>query len=517
MTVITPTTTGPIYLRNLCAPFFDNSRRHPQNPALVFDDRPISNADMISQIDFTIDALQGCGIKPGDRVAYLGWNHPMLLITLLATARMGAIFLPLNPRSSDVEANHILNDCAASAVIAGPEFQPLIDGIRKDLPCEVYLGIEKGSTDWTVLNSGEIEGSDGISRHPIKQTLTDDVAVLLYTSGTTGRPKGVMITHGNVWSHSLNLRLQLNLHSQTTLLAMAPMFHIGSLAMALAAIVVGGKVVVLSAFDTSTVYRAITTWNVSLTFGVPTMLQALEHHPMFSTTDISNVTVIVGGSPVPVSMLETWSRMGVRIQQVYGMTEGGGSMLDADKGLEKIGSAGLPLPLNEIELRTIDTGQVINVSDKDGQIWMRGPTITKGYWNLPEETVEAFDEDRWLASGDVGRWDSDGYLYIVDRIKDMIISGGVNVYPAEVEKVLSDHPGIVSAAVIGLPDNKWGERVTAVIVTETSQSLSADEVIEFCQQSLSGYKVPRQVEFTTSLPEGPTGKVLKRELRSKYI
>jgi len=516
MPEIAPTTTGPVYFNNMCAPFCDTARRHPQRTALVFDEQVISNADVVARIDATIDALRSCGIATGDRVAFLGWNHPMLLIALLAAARMGAIFLPLNPRSTAAETRFILNDCDAAAIFAGAEFQAMIDGIRSDLPCRAYLGVDSGPGGWTVVDTGDLEGGNGISRHPIAPTKAGDVAVLMYTSGTTGRPKGVMITHGNVCATSFNIQSIMQLTLNSTLLAMTPMFHIFSLAYALMTLTVGGRTVILSAFDPDEVYRAIDRWAVSIFFGVPTMLQALEQHPSFATTDFRDITVIAAGAPVPVKMLETWGAIGARIMQGWGMTEGGGALLEADKGLEKIGSVGLPLPLTEIQLRAVDDDRVIRCSDEDGQIWMRGPTITKGYWGLRDETESAFDESGWFATGDVGRWDADGYLYIVDRIKDMIISGGVNVYPAEVEKVLSGHPEVASVAVIGLPDEKWGERVTAVVVPRHAGAVSADDIIAFCKASLSGYKTPRQVEFVDSLPVGPTGKVLKRNLREMY-
>jgi fatty-acyl-CoA synthase len=457
MTVITPTTTGPIYLRNLCVPFLDTARRYPRSAALIFNDRVMSYADLVSQIDFTVETLVAYGIEPGDRVAFLGSNHPMLMITLLATARMGAVFVALNSRSTAVEASYILRDSGARVVISGAESQAVIDEIRNELPCIAYIGVEKGSADWSVLNVEHIKGDNGVSTQAIAQTQADDVAVLLYTSGTTGAPKGAMITHGNVWATSMNLLLLLKLSPQASLLAMAPMFHIGSLAYALATLAMGGKTVILSSFDPDAVYHAIDQWGVSMFFGVPTMLQALERHPAFARTDFDGITITVAGAPVPVAMLETWSKAGARIIQGYGMTEGGGTILNADKGLEKIGSAGLPLSLTEIELRNVDTDQVIKNSDEVGQIWMRGPTITRGYWNLPEETAKTFDQNGWFATGDLGRWDEDGYLFIVDRITDMVISGGVNIYPAEVEKVLNSHPDISSAAVIGLPDEKWGE------------------------------------------------------------
>jgi fatty-acyl-CoA synthase len=516
MPAITPTTTGPIYTSNLSAPFLDTARRNPNSTALVFNDQEMSNADLVSQIDRTVETLMAYGIEPGDRVAYLGSNHPMLLITLLATARMGAVFVALNSLSTAMEARYILRDSDARAVIAGVESQAVLDEIRNELPCKAYIGVEDGSADWNVLSVRHIRADNGISRHPIAQTQADDVAVLLYTSGTTGKPKGAMITHGNVWATSMNVQILLKLSPQTSMLAMAPMFHIGSLAYALATLAMGGKTVILSGFDPDAVYHAIDRWNVSMFFGVPTMLQALERHPLFASTDFEGITITAAGAPVPVAMLETWSEAGARILQGYGMTEGGGTILDADKGLDKIGSAGLPLPLTEIELRNVDTDQVIRNSDEAGQIWMRGPTITRGYWNLPEETAKAFDQVGWFATGDVGRWDEDGYLYIIDRIKDMIISGGVNVYPAEVERVLNGHPDISSAAVIGVPDEKWGERVTAVIVTDHPQAISKDEILTFCRRSLSAYKIPRQIEFAKSLPMGSTGKILKWKLRSGY-
>jgi fatty-acyl-CoA synthase len=339
---------------------------------------------------------------------------------------------------------------------------------------------------------------------------------MLYTSGTTGKPKGVMITHGNVWATMSNVNMLFRLNASTTLLSMAPMFHIGALAYGLAVLAAGGKIVILSAFDADQVYEAMETWQVTMSFGVPTMLAALEHHPRFASHDFTGLSMTVAGTPVPVTMLETWLSRGAGIVQGWGMTEGGGTILESNKSRQKIGSAGQPLPMTEIEIRDIETGATIMESDEKGQIWMRGPTVTKGYWNQPEETAKSFDSDGWFATGDVAYWDEDGFIYIVDRCKEMIITGGMNVYPAEIEKVLCEHPRVASAAVVGLPDEKWGERVTALIVPRGEDPVDEKELLAYCREMMSNYKVPRQFEFLDSFPVGPTGKILKMELQARY-
>ncbi len=517
MSEIAPATTGYIYTNNLCSPFFDKARRRPDRIAIVYGDQTYRYADLVMQIDATIDLFLDSGVKRGDRVAILCHNHPAMLVILFALARLGVVYLPLNPRSSLEEVRSIANDAEITSLVISPDLLQAMSRLQDELPYLTFISIEEAHSDWPILSVKDLTGAKGISRHPLCETDQDSLAVILYTSGTTGDPKGVMITHGNIWAIVTNVHLTTHIVDSAVVLSIAPMFHVGSLSYALAALAAGGKVVIMPSFDPDGVYKALAMWKVTFTFCVPTMLFILENHPKFANHDFSDLMIMAAGAPVPIATLRKWLDRGVRITQGYGMTEGGSTVLDPARALEKAGSAGMPSPLTEVQIRDLETNLPILQAGVNGQIFMRGPAISKGYWNRPEETAVTFDSDGWLASGDVGYWDEEGFIYIVDRIKDMIISGGMNVYPAEVEKVLCGHERVDSTAVIGLPDEKWGERVTAVLVVRGSEPIEEEELRAYCRAKMSSYKVPQQFEFVDNIPLGPSGKILKRELREQFI
>lgn len=516
MTKCIPMDTGAVFESNLSAPFYDRARRCPGATALVFEDREISYSGLAAAADALIDTLLARGIRKGDRVAYMGWNHPALLTTLLAVTRIGGVFVAINPRNAPPECAFILGDCGARAIVAGAEFIPLLEALRPQLGLEFYFAASGAAAGWTPM-PGDAPSGAGIGSHGAVGE-PEDTAVLIYTSGTTGRAKGVMLSHANVWAGSQNIALVLQPTAASVLLGMAPMFHVAALALAISSFAVGGSVVILKAFEPDKVYDAIKQRGANWSFGVPTMLQALQAHPAFRDTDFSGFLMLAAGAPVPPSLLRSWGDAGVRVLQGYGMTEttGTSSMLDSAMALEKLGSAGLPFPLTGLQLRDAVSGEEIREAGCAGEIHVRGRSVTRGYWGLPEESARRFDKQGWFATGDIGSFDADGYLYIVDRLKDMIITGGVNVYPAEVERELLQHPRVAAAAVIGLPDGKWGERVTAVLVSKDHQAIGLDELQEFCRERLGGYKIPRQVEMVEALPINASGKVLKRELRERF-
>jgi fatty-acyl-CoA synthase len=345
-------------------------------------------------------------------------------------------------------------------------------------------------------------------------TEPDDVAVLMYTSGTTGSPKGVMITHGNICWTVHNLMLLIPMGPASGLLAMAPFFHVGGLSLVLGALATGGRVVILDAFDPAKVFDAIEQQPVTFTFGVPAMLRAMTADPRFGSADMSRLLLMCAGAPVPEDLLTAYGERGAQVTQGYGLTESTAtvSLLEADWAGRKLGSAGLPYPLTEVQLRD-GTGAPVTEADAVGEIWIRGRNVVRGYWNRPDETAAAFDEDGWFRTGDAGRFDEDGFLFITDRVKDMLISGGENVYPAEVEKVLVAHPQVADVAVVGTPDERWGEIVTAVVVAAGDDEPTLDSIQAFARESLGGYKVPRRVHVVDELPRNASGKVLKNQIR----
>jgi fatty-acyl-CoA synthase len=339
----------------------------------------------------------------------------------------------------------------------------------------------------------------------------------MYTSGTTGLPKGAMLTHGNIVWNNVNASLAFGANKSDVLLTAAPLFHIGGLnVMTISAFQMGSPLVLLRHFDPEAVLNAIEDHSVTHMFGAPAMFLFMAQHPTFATRDLSSIEIlIVGAAPCPESLISLYGQRGISFCQGYGLTETSpfASFLGPQKCLEKLGSAGLP-PVHT-ELRVVDHDNAAVGPNERGEICIKGPNIMKGYWNRPEATANAIDEMGWFHSGDVGYIDEEGYLYICDRLKDMVITGGENVYPAEVESVLFEHPAITEVAVIGLPDEKWGEAVTAVAAVTDGSDLTLEVLRDFAVSKLARYKLPSRLHIVEALPRNPAGKVLKFELREK--
>jgi fatty-acyl-CoA synthase len=495
---------------------YQRALRTPHRPALTFEGTTWNYAELQQRIDRLASALRANGVCHGDRVGFIGFNQPSFVETLFATARLGAIFVPLNYRLSGPELSYIINNAGVHTLIADAPHRPIIETIRPELPCRRFFSADQSTEGW--LSTTELQAA----HQPLRDVAAigeDEVAIIMFTSGTTGRPKGAMLTHGNIWWNNINVLHAYDVSEDDVSLLVAPLFHIGGLNVnSLLIWQKGGHVVLHRTFDPNRCLDDIATYRVSTMFGVPAMLLFISQQPGFALADLSSLrTVVCGGAPVPEPLMRLYAGRGVPINQGYGLTETSPfvTFLAPEWGTRKLGSAGLPPMFSEV--RVVDpNGREITEPRVSGEVITRGPNIMKGYWNNPEATAAAIDTEGWFHTGDVGYLDEDGFLYIADRLKDMVISGGENVYPAEVESVLYDHPAIGEVAVIGLPDEQWGEAVVAIAALREGATIDLEELRSFAAERLARYKLPRRLEIVTALPRNPAGKVLKFELRARF-
>lgn len=486
----------------------------PEATAVVFEGRSVTYREFELRVRRLANSLRDCGVRRGDRVAYAGFNHPSLLETFFATCLVGAVVVLVNPRLKLAEVDYILRDCGAQTVAYGEEQHENAQALAADLPeVRTWLSVDGGGPgrDYEdFLSTG--------SEEPVEVELDmDELALIMYTSGTTGKPKGAMLTHNNLFYQYVNALLGQDLRQDEVHLAVAPLFHIAGLnMMALPTFMLGGTVIIHRQFRAREVLREIRESRVTSSFMVPAMLESLSHTPQFEHADFSSVRAfMVGGSPLPERMLRTWAERDVAVMQGFGMTETapGVRMLEPRDGVAKLGSAGRPHFFTESRLVDL-MGEPVDPGEP-GEVVVRGPNVMAGYWNKPEATAKAL-EGGWYHSGDIAVEDEDGYLYIKDRMKDMYISGGENVYPAEVENALLDVPGVQEAAVIGVPDEKWGETGRAfVVLFHHARELTGQQIREGLKQRLASYKLPARVEVVAEMPRTTTGKIQKNILRER--
>ncbi|MFW6093676.1 MAG: long-chain-fatty-acid--CoA ligase [Pseudomonadota bacterium] len=460
-------------------------------------------------------ALHHLGLERGDRVAVLSANSDDLYALLLAVPWAGGVLVPLNTRLTESELGECLDDCAPRLLLVDGEHRATA---RALLPGAGFLrhllAIEPGDT-----------GGDSLTElAERRQPLADqgrggeDAAVICYTGGTTGRAKGVILTHRSLVSGLLQWQSVARLEASECLLLAAPMFHLAGLSNSYGAMLVGGTAEILDRFDVERVLATIERRRVSYAVLVPAMIRALVTHPAIADHDVTPLRRITyGGSPIAEQdlRLAMTHLPATAFVQIYGQTETGVTtalMPEChDPALAKRHSAGRPVA--GVELRIIDPDGNVAPAGGWGEICVRSPGLAPGYWNRPEETAEAF-RDGWLHTGDIGYLDDEGFLFVVDRAKDMIISGGENVYSVEVERVLDSHPAVAESAIIGIPSARWGEQVHAVVRLAPGASAAPEALIGHCRQQLAGYKCPRSVSFRSELlPRNPIGKILKRKLR----
>jgi len=485
----------------------------PQQPALRFEGELQTYADLSDRIRKLAAILIELGVRRGDRVGYMGLNHPTFLEAVYACSCIGAIFVPLNFRLTSSEASFIVGDSGIQIMLADDACTEILDEQKQDVSVQHYLSIESDRPGWASLENLMAVATPVETVAPIEN---DDVALIMYTSGTTGLPKGAMLTHGNIFWNTVNVSL-LEESMVGASLTCAPLFHIGGLNVTTHTSLVRGVAVVLHrSFDAGAVLHDIEKYQVSTMFGAPTMFTMMSQHEAFDRTDFSSVISFnVGSAPVPLPLLNIYASRGVTFCQGYGLTETSPyvTVLGSKFATSKIGSAGQSLMFTSV--RIVDGNGQTLANGERGEIWIKGPNVMKGYWNRPQATAEAVDKDGWFHSGDVGYFDEDNFLFICDRIKDMVISGGENIYPAEVESVLFEHSAIAEVAVIGVPDDKWGELLVAVVVLHADTTLTLEDLQDFVGKELARYKLPRKLHRVDALPRNPAGKVQKFILKEQ--
>jgi fatty-acyl-CoA synthase len=498
-------------------PYYDwishHAGRRPRQLAIndLQTGRKFTYADLDRRTNRLAGALARRGVGKGDRVALLAPNCAEYFELQFACGRLGAIMLPLNWRLTVPELEYILGDATPMLLIHDRSFADQARALSKSL-----LEIDPERPDCS-YERALAEAPEP----PAPRALThDDVGMIMYTSGTTGHPKGAIITHGMVFWNAVNLGIPALISPQTVQIVILPLFHTGGLnCYANPVLHAGGTILIMRAFEPGLALDYISDPALGVThfFGVPAPYQFMMQHPKFQGADLSRLRISgVGGAPCALAILEGWQARGVALVQGWGMTETSpaGTMLDATDAIRKVGSAGKAMMHTAI--RIVDDAGKDVAKGGIGELLIKGPNITPGYWNKPEATRAAFT-DGWLHTGDAARMDDEGFVYIVDRWKDMYISGGENVYPAEVENVIFQLPQVADAAIIGVPNDRWGEVGMAIIVRKAGQALEEGDVIRHCLGRLAKFKVPQSVVFVDVLPRNATGKVLKRELRTQFV
>jgi fatty-acyl-CoA synthase len=453
-------------------------------------------------------------IGRGSRVAVLGQNRIEQVELYFAVAKLGAILVPANWRLAADEVAYILRNSTPAVLFYGEDVNETVGELAEgpwDGPAISFD--ENGKTGyraWMEEASDDPVASEGI--------LDDTPVMLLYTSGTTGRPKGAILTHGTITHNALITATMWDLHQDDISITHTPFFHTGGWnVLTLPLLHRGGTLLIAKGFDPDECLVATERYKVTILFAVPTMFQMILDSKKFGSVDLSSVRFFIsGGAACPVPLIRAYQEHGLTFKQGYGLTEVGPNcfVLHERDAIRKAGSVGFPVM--HLDTRLVDSqGREVHPG-KVGELQLRGPTVCAGYWKNPEATAKAKSEDGWFATGDLFRQDKDGYYYVVDRLKEMFISGGENIYPAEVERVLYQIPEVVEAAVIGMADEKWGEVGHAFVALAGSSNggPTSDKILEYCRKNLAKYKVPKKLEILDELPKGPSGKILKRALKS---
>ncbi|MEU6994623.1 long-chain fatty acid--CoA ligase [Streptomyces sp. NPDC046465] len=492
------------------------ARKTPDRIAVVHDDRSLTYRELHERVVRLAHALRALGVARGDRIAYLGPNHPAFLETLFAAGTLGAVFAPLNTRLAAPELAYNLSDSGSTVLVHAPEQAGTARAAAAEAGLRHRVALA-GPDEDAALDYEELLAGAGTS--PLDEAVApEDPCMIMYTSGTTGHPKGAVLSHTNITWNSVNVLVDTDLAGDEVTLVVAPLFHTAGLNMTcLPTLLKGGRVVLLGAFDAERVLELIEDLRVTYMFGVPTMYDAMTARPRWATTDLSSLrTLNCGGAPVPERTISAYLSRGLAFSQGYGMTEAspGALYLDKEQTTAKAGSAGVPHFFTDTRV-VLPDGREAGPGEP-GEILVHGPNVMTGYWRRPGDTEAAFSDGGWLRTGDVARTDADGYTYIVDRVKDMYVSGGENVYPAEVEAALLAHPDVAECAVIGVPDPVWGEVGRAVVVLRPGTQVDEDDILGHLRGRLAKYKIPKSLVVTDTLPRTASGKILKPVVRDTF-
>ncbi|MCW2861297.1 MAG: AMP-dependent synthetase and ligase [Actinoallomurus sp.] len=499
---------------NLTGMLRERAAAHPDRIAYIYGDEQVTFAEFDRRVDSVAAALRASGVRPGDRVAVLDKNSLPYAELLFGAARVGAVQVPVNYRLAPDEVAYIVGNAEARVVVAGAEFVPVLDAIADRLEHTehvIVIGPTETYEDYAAWSD----------RVPEELDEAGEVFVQLYSSGTTGLPKGVMLTHDNFTELLPLVDTLWDLKPESVDMVAMPMYHIAGCTLAVAAVYAGIPGVIMREPDPVAIAKAIEAHRVTHVFLVPVLLLFMQQIPQVAEADLSSLRLLLyGASPISDEVLRGAMRLlpGTDFMQVYGLTETTGAITylppeDHVPDGARLRSAGVPNPSTTLKIADPATGEDLPPGQV-GEILCRSPQNMLGYWSLEQATRDTLLPDGWLRTGDIGYLDEDGYLFIHDRVKDMIISGGENIYPAEVENVLMGHPAVADCAVIGVPDEKWGETPKAIVVLDGE--VTGRELIDYCRSRLAHFKCPTSVEPTDAIPRNPTGKVLKRQLREPY-
>ncbi|BCJ86844.1 long-chain-fatty-acid--CoA ligase [Effusibacillus dendaii] len=496
----------------------DTAGKYPDRVAVRYYDQSMTYQQLLDRVDRLATALAATGLQKGDRAAVMFPNRPEYIISYYAVLRAGGIVVQVNPFYTEHELLHIMEDSGASWILAAADQADKLQSVTAQHPVKEVLLFDDSNGKGFGVDTERVFADTSPNPPQLQIDPQEDVAVLQYTGGTTGRSKGVMLTHYNLVA---NARQSYQFSSSVieipgeVLLGLAPLYHVyGMTAVMNLGVLIGGTIVLRPKFDAGEVLEIIKTYRPTLFSGVPTMYIAMLNHPKSAEVDMTSFkSTICGSAPLPVEIIRQFeARTGAKITEGYGLSEAGPvTHRNPMNGVRKPGSIGIPFPLTEARVVDLETGTKIMPPGEPGELVVKGPQVMKGYWNNPEETAKTI-RDGWLHTGDIATIDDDGYFYIVGRKKEMIITGGFNVYPKEVEEVLYQHSKVQEAAVVGIPDPYRGEAVKSFVVPKQGETVTEEELISFCRERLTAYKVPRSIEFRDALPKTTVGKILKRTL-----